>query len=177
MALKAYIDEYGIHIPSYPEVLDALKEELRGIYGQDVYLEPDSQEGALCAVFALRLYDCYTRDKYGSPALIRFFRPGIDSAAVFIRIRPLDGYVATTGQTVRRNAAEYINSLPIGESVLLSKLYTPINTAEPDPARRTFDVLEIRLGPKGGALTAANMLVAFNHAAACSLDDVALQEY
>ena len=60
MALKAYIDQQGIHVPSYPEVLDDLKAACRDIYGPDVYLEPDSQDGDLCAVFALRLYDCYT---------------------------------------------------------------------------------------------------------------------
>ncbi len=118
-----------------------------------------------------------TRDKHGSPAATRFFRPVIDDCGLFIRIRPLDGYLASTGWTVRRNVADYINGLPIGESVLLSKLFTPINAAEPDLARRTFDVLELRIGPKGGTLLAANMVVAFNHAAACSLDDVELQEY
>jgi hypothetical protein len=70
-----------------------------------------------------------------------------------------------------------MNSLAIGESAMLSKLYTPINAAEPEPARRTFDVLELRIGPKGGALVAANLEIAFNHAAACALADVQLQDY
>lgn len=390
MAVKAWIDENGVHVPSYPEVLEDLKNDFRSIYGQDVYLEPDSQEGALCATFAVRLYDCYTlaasvynsyspataqgvglssviktngirrdksgysqvpvrvigqagtvikngvatddagqrwllpgvvtlplegevtvtataekpgelragpgevkniatpmrgwqavinpsaavvgaavetdarvrqrqkistalpslsildgtkgavaslpgvirsqgyendtdlpdahgipphsicfvveggdtqaigdtiavkkgpgcgtygdvrvitRDKHGSPNVILFFRPDIDDTGAFIRIRPLDGYLASTGQAARKNVVEYINSLPIGESILLSKLYTPINSAEPDPSRRTFDVLELRIGPKGGTLAAANMVIPFNHAAACALDDVELQEY
>lgn len=390
MAVKAWIDENGVHVPGYPEVLENLKNDFRGIYGQDVYLEPDSQEGALLAVFALRLYDCYTlaasvynayspataqgvglssvvrtngirrtsagnsqadvrvigqagtvikggvatdaagrrwllpdtvsipvageitvtatveeqgevragpdeittiatptrgwqavtnpaaavpgaavetdarlrqrqkistalpslsildgargavasitgvirsrgyendtdvpnahgipphsisfvveggdaqtigetialkkgpgcgtfgdvaviaRDKHGSPAAISFFRPVIVDIAVFIRIRPLDGYLATTGQAARQNVAGYINSLPIGESALLSRLYTPANAADPDAAQRTFDVLEVRIGPRGGELAAANMAVAFNHAAACVIDYVTLQEY
>lgn len=371
--VRAWIDENGIHIPSYPEVLEDLKEDFRAIYGQGVYLEPDSQEGAMCDIFALRIYDCYTlaasvynayfpataqgvglssvvktngikrdksghsqvpvrvigqagtiikigvatddagqrwllpaemtiplqgevsvtatakkpgelragpgeikniatsmrgwhavtnptaatpgaavetdaklrvrqkistalpslsildgtkgavasltgvirsrgyendtdvpdahgipphsicfvveggdtqkigdtiaikkgpgcgtygdvivntRDKFGSPAAIRFFRPGIDNAGSFIRIKPLDGYLATTGQKARQNVVDYINSLPIGESILLSKLYTPINAAEPDPERRTFDILEIKIGPKGGTLISANLVIA-----------------
>lgn len=390
MAVKAYIDEYGIHIPSYPEVLADLQEEYRSIYGPDVYLEADSQEGALCAVYALRLYDCYTlaasvynsyspstaqgvglssvvktngirrdaagysqvdlriigqagtvitsgvatddtgqrwllptevvipvageimviataeepgelragpgeikniatptrgwqailnpsaatpgaavetdaklrqrqtistalpslsifdgirgavasvpgvtrskgykndksvaddngvpqhsisfvveggdaqtigdaiarkkgpgcgtygdvevetRDAYGSPAVILFFRSVADQVGVFIRIKPLSGYLSTTGKTIRANVTAYINSLDIGEDVLLSKLYTPINAAEPDASRRTFDVLEIRLGPAGGTLVAASMAIAFNHAAEAALDNVALQEF
>ena len=57
--MRAYIDETGIHIPEYPEILADLQASFREIYGPDLYLEPDSQDGALCAVFALRLLDCY----------------------------------------------------------------------------------------------------------------------
>ena len=386
---KAYIDETGMHVPSYPEVLEAIKADFQKIYGQDIYLEADSQEGALCAVFALRIYDCYTlassvynsyspataqgvglssvvktngirrnthsfsqvdlkiigqagtiikngvatddagqrwllpevviplsgevtatakaekpgelraspleikniatpvrgwqsvsnptaatpgtavetdaklrtrqsistalpslsildgtkgavfslpgvtrsrgyendtnvpdnngipphhisfvveggsaeeiaktialkkgpgcgtygdirvltRDKHGSPAHISFFRPTIAQLAVFIRIKPLDGYLATTGQTARQNLVDYINSLPIGESVLLSRLYPPLIGAEPDQARRTFDVLEVRLGLAGAGLAASNMPIAFNHVAACHMADIELQEF
>ena len=59
MALKAYVDQHGIHVPDYPAVLEHILDAYRGIYGRDLYLEPDSQDGALCAVFARLLYDCY----------------------------------------------------------------------------------------------------------------------
>ena len=59
MAARAYLDETGLHIPEYADILADLQAEYRGIYGPDVYLEPDSQDGALLAVFALRLLDCY----------------------------------------------------------------------------------------------------------------------
>ncbi len=390
MAMQAFIDENGIHIPSYPEVLEDLKNAFRAIYGQDVYLEPDSQEGALCAVFALRQYDCFTlaasvynsfspstaqgvglssvvktngirrqmagysqvdlrligqagtvishgiaadeagqrwllpeqvifplqgeitvtaraeelgeiraapeeihiiatptrgwqtvtnplaaqagaavesdatlrqrqkistalpslsvfdgtagavaslsgvtrsrgyendtdtqdanglpphsisfvveggdtlaigeaiahkkgpgcgtfgdtfvevRDKHGTPSTIRFFRPPILDAAVFIRIRPLTGYLATTGLAICQNVADYINNQAIGEDILLSKLYTPINAAEPNPSQRSFDVLELSLGLKNGEVLPQNLLVAFNAAAACAVENVTLQEF
>lgn len=390
MAAKSYIDENGIHIPSYPEVLEDLKNDFRAIYGQDVYLEPDSQEGALCAAFALRQYDCYTlaasvynayspataqgvglssvvktngirrqsasrshadlrvigqagtiirngiatdeagqrwllpesvtiapegeitvtalaenmgevraaageikniatptrgwqavinpeaakagapvetdarlrsrqsistalpslsifdgtagavsslpgvtrsrgyendtsetdehgipphsisfvveggdtqaicdiiaikkgpgcgtygttrmltRDKYGVPLTVGFFRSVDVPLAVAIRIKPLAGYLATTGEIICKNVAAYINSQRIGDDVLLSKLYTPINAAEPDPGKRSFDVLELRIGPKDGSLVAVNMAIPFNKAACCALEDVDLREY
>lgn len=59
MAL-ATIDETGLHLPDYPTVLEDVKARFRGIYGDDLYLEPDSQDGQLCAVFALALHDAYT---------------------------------------------------------------------------------------------------------------------
>jgi uncharacterized phage protein gp47/JayE len=118
-----------------------------------------------------------TRDKYGTPSSVFFSRPEVVEVAAHILLHPLAGYLSTTGQTARQNVADYINKLGIGESVLLSRLYTPINDAEPNPARRTFDVLEIRIGIKGGALAPANMAVAFDGVVSCSLDDVTVQDY
>ena len=42
MAL-ATIDENGLHLPDYPTVLEDVKARFRGIYGDDLYLGPDSQ--------------------------------------------------------------------------------------------------------------------------------------
>ncbi|MDR1508859.1 MAG: baseplate J/gp47 family protein [Synergistaceae bacterium] len=59
MAIKPYIDETGIHIPEYHEILDDLKSKWREIFGADLYLEADSQEGEMLQIFALGLYDAY----------------------------------------------------------------------------------------------------------------------
>jgi uncharacterized phage protein gp47/JayE len=390
MAVKAWIDEDGVHIPSYPEVLEDLKNEFRNIYGQDTYLEPDSQDGQLCAVFALRIYDCYTLaasvynaysphtaqgvglssvvkvngirrqsssyshvalrligqagttitggivadeagkrwllpeavaiplsgeikvtalaeqegdvraapgeiihivtkvrgwqsvenpeaarpgapvehdallrrrqaistmlpsrsifdgtagavaqvpgvsrsrgyendtsrtdsngipphsicfvveggdtqaigeiiaikkgpgcgtygdvtvltyDLKGVPSQIRFYRPTIVDVAVLIRIKPLDGYLAVTGERILWNVFAYLAELRIGDDLLLSKLYTPINAAEQEEGKRTFDVVEIRVGPRDGELAPQNMPIAFNAAVSCAMEDITLREY
>jgi uncharacterized phage protein gp47/JayE len=59
MAIKPYIDETGIHTPEYQEILDDLKTQWREIFGADLYLEPDSQEGEMLQIFALGQYDAY----------------------------------------------------------------------------------------------------------------------
>lgn len=41
---KPYIDESGIHLPLYQDVLDKINDDCRRIFGADVYLEPDSQD-------------------------------------------------------------------------------------------------------------------------------------
>lgn len=51
------IDASGITAPTYAEVLEYLKEQYRSIYGPDVYLEADSQDGQLLAVFASSIND------------------------------------------------------------------------------------------------------------------------
>lgn len=59
MADGAYIDRDGLHLPDYPTTLTALQDKVRGIFGDDLYLEPDSQEGQLVAIFALAQQDAY----------------------------------------------------------------------------------------------------------------------
>lgn len=59
MTIKAYIDETGIHIPQYQEIVDDLKKMWRSIFGEDLYLETDSQEGEALELFALCLNDAY----------------------------------------------------------------------------------------------------------------------
>ncbi|GAA7771010.1 hypothetical protein RN01_29895 [Cupriavidus sp. SHE] len=51
------IDANGITAPTYADVLEYLKEQFRGIYGADTYLEADSQDGQLLAVFASAIND------------------------------------------------------------------------------------------------------------------------
>lgn len=54
---EPYIDESGLHIPSYPDIREHLLEQARSIFGQDVYLEHDSQDYQLISVFADKLHD------------------------------------------------------------------------------------------------------------------------
>ena len=53
----AYIDETGYHFSDYPGVLSYLENAYREIYGQDVYIDADSQDGQLLAIFASAIYD------------------------------------------------------------------------------------------------------------------------
>lgn len=53
----AYIDFLGIHVPSFQDVLTYLQTAYQAIYGSDVYLGNDSQDGQLLGVFALAISD------------------------------------------------------------------------------------------------------------------------
>ncbi len=50
-------DSSGFQYKDYPTFLQAVKELYQGIYGVDIYLEPDSQDGALVAAQAKAMYD------------------------------------------------------------------------------------------------------------------------
>lgn len=41
---KPIIDETGLHLPTYQDTFDWLNEQARAIFGNDIYLEPDSQD-------------------------------------------------------------------------------------------------------------------------------------
>lgn len=53
----AFIDTTGYHFADYPTFLTWIQGVYRGIYGEDVYLEADSQDGQFLAVLAKAFYD------------------------------------------------------------------------------------------------------------------------
>jgi uncharacterized phage protein gp47/JayE len=52
-----YVDATGFNYPDFPTILERLKDEYRAIYGADVYLEPDSQDGQWVAIQASAISD------------------------------------------------------------------------------------------------------------------------
>lgn len=52
------ITDAGIMAPTYYEIVEYLKEKYKSIYGEDAYLESDSQDGQLIGVLALAISDC-----------------------------------------------------------------------------------------------------------------------
>lgn len=55
--LSATIDETGIYTPQYVEILESLMDSFRGIYGQDIDLASDTQDGQWLAILAKAIYD------------------------------------------------------------------------------------------------------------------------
>lgn len=56
--LAAVISATGITAPDYSDILASLKASFQLIYGADAYLEADSQDGQLLAIFARAIHDC-----------------------------------------------------------------------------------------------------------------------
>lgn len=52
-----YIDSTGYHFADYPAFLSWIQDEYRAIYGADIYLEADSQDGQFLAILAKSYYD------------------------------------------------------------------------------------------------------------------------
>ena len=56
---KPYVDASGFHYPSYDDIKQELIGEMKRIYGQDLYLDNDSQDYQMISAFALKIYDTY----------------------------------------------------------------------------------------------------------------------
>ena len=57
MNLSCTISSTGITAPTYPEILTELQTRFEAIYGTDIYIEPDSQDGQFLAIIAQAIYD------------------------------------------------------------------------------------------------------------------------
>lgn len=55
--LAARIDQNGINTPSFAEMLAAIQSAYTGIFGADAYIDPDSQDGQLLAIFTKAMSD------------------------------------------------------------------------------------------------------------------------
>ena len=95
MADGAYIDRDGMHLPDYATTLTALQSKVKAIFGEDLYLEPDSQEGQLVAVFALAQQDTYSL----AASVYNAFSPHTAQGAGLSRMVVING--------IRRQAASY----------------------------------------------------------------------
>lgn len=57
LGLSATVTAQGISAPDYQAIFDKLSEYFRQIYGNDAYLDPDSKDGQMLAIYALGIHD------------------------------------------------------------------------------------------------------------------------
>ncbi|HBU0463179.1 TPA: hypothetical protein MCP15_003081 [Klebsiella pneumoniae] len=114
-------------------------------------------------------------DKYGNSYTIRFSRPVDVPIYVSITIQALTGYSSEVGDEMKAAVAAYINSLAIGDSVLLSRVYSPANLGVVSGGNaRYYDIMELLIGRTAEGVAAANVVLAYDESASCSVDNIAL---
>jgi uncharacterized phage protein gp47/JayE len=90
-------------------------------------------------------------DQNGVQHTVGFFRPTAVTITVVINIHNLTGYTSVIGANLAMSVVNYINSLAIGQSVMIGRVYVPANLMGPyavlssvtDPT--TFELLSITL--------------------------------
>lgn len=109
----------GITAPSYADILAALQTAIRQIYGVDIYIDPDSQDGQLLAIFAQALYDVSQQ----SVLVFNAFSPatafGVGLSSV-VKINGISRHISSQSSvtvTVIGQQGTQINNGIIGDSV------------------------------------------------------------
>lgn len=114
-------------------------------------------------------------DKYGNPYNIRFSRPSDVPIYVSITIRALSGYTSIVGDQIKNEVSAYINSLTIGSSVLLSRIYSPANLGVVSGGNAKFyDITELVIGTSVDKLASANIILAYGDLASCKVDNISI---
>ncbi len=99
--LIAQVTLTGVTAPSFAEIYQRMQEKFQTIYGTDAYINPDSQDGQLLAIFAQALHDC----NQTCVAIYQSFSPSTASGAALstnVKINGIARKLPTRSQVVLR---------------------------------------------------------------------------
>ncbi|EIY0596779.1 baseplate J/gp47 family protein [Salmonella enterica] len=114
-------------------------------------------------------------DTYGNPHVISFSRSTDVPIFVAITLKVFTGYTSQIGVQIQQAVADYINGLTIGDSVLLSRIYSPANLGVVSGgSARYYDIQELLIGKSAGTVAAANINIAYNESASCKPENIVL---
>ncbi|HAI1382119.1 TPA: hypothetical protein HIT81_003809 [Escherichia coli] len=114
-------------------------------------------------------------DKYGNPHVIKFSRSSDVPVYAMIKLKVFTGYTSQIGQQIQQAISDYINSLTIGDSVLLSRIYSPANLGVVSGGNaRYYDIQELTIGKSPGALSSSNIDIRYNESASCTPENIVI---
>lgn len=114
-------------------------------------------------------------DAWGNPHPTSFSRPVNVAIYVAITIRVFAGYTSLIGDQIKAAITDYINSLKIGDDVLLSRVYSPANLGVVSGGNsRYYDITSLQIGKSAGSVAAANIDIGYAEAASCLTANIAL---
>lgn len=74
---------------------------------------------------------------------------------------------------IQQAVADYINSLMIGDPVLLSRIYSPANLGVVSGGNaRYYDIQELLIGKSPETVAAANINIAYDESASCKPENI-----
>ena len=83
-----YIDTTGFHIPVYQDIVDELVNQMKQIFGDDIYISEDTQDYQQIAIFAKMIYDSFNLAQlaYNNRTPLNAVGVGLDNVVVFADI-------------------------------------------------------------------------------------------
>ncbi|MDC0728854.1 baseplate J/gp47 family protein [Phytobacter diazotrophicus] len=160
------VDANGLPAHSISAIVDGgdattIAQTLRGKKGQGV-----GTYGTTTIVVA---------DIWGNPHPISFSRPVNVPVFVSITLRVFPGYTSLIADQIKSTIASYINSLAIGDDVLISRVYSPANLGVVSGGNaRYYDINSLSIGKTAGSVATANIDIGYAEAASCSPANIAI---
>lgn len=115
------------------------------------------------------------QDSWGNPHTISFSRSAPVPVYIAITLRAFAGYTTQVGNDIKAAIAAYINSLDIGDDLLLSRVYSPANIGVVSGGEsRYYDINSLQIGRSAAAVAPANIVTAYNEAVTCSVNNIAI---
>lgn len=113
------------------------------------------------------------QDSWGNPHIIRFSRPATVQVFISIVLKVFPGYTSQVGNDIKTAIAAYVNSLDIGDDLLLSRVYSPANLGVVSGGEsRYYDINSLQIGRSAAAVAPANIVTAFNEAVTCTVNNI-----
>jgi uncharacterized phage protein gp47/JayE len=117
-------------------------------------------------------------DQSGVPSTIKFYVLAPVAMDIIVSVTALAGFVTSTADKIKAALVQYINNLDIGEDSYIGRLWGPADLqgqaaqdatgllqGDLDVLSKTYKVTAVTQGAHGGALSAADFVVAFNQSA------------
>ncbi len=113
-------------------------------------------------------------DEFENTYTVQFSRPTIKDIAITITISQDYGYTTAKLAVIKQRMADFINALPIGEDVNLVRVLSAAVTGENGVPDTTFKVTAITIGEVGETQAQQPVVIDWDEAAACDVDDITI---
>jgi uncharacterized phage protein gp47/JayE len=105
-------------------------------------------------------------DANGSTREVRFARPTNATITVALTVKALPGWTTSTETLIAQAVADFINELPIGDTVRFFDVSTPAKLVG-NPYSSTFALTAMTLKKNAGSAAASDVALAYNEAPVC----------
>ena len=106
-----YIDTTGIHVPTYEDIRDDLIASMKQIFGQDIYLDDDSQDYQQISIFAKKIFDTNSLAVlvYNNRTANTAIGTGLDNLCALVGIKRKPATYSTCQLTINGEPGTVIN--------------------------------------------------------------------
>lgn len=116
-----YIDQTGMHVPTYADIRDELISMMKQIFGQDIYIDVDSQDYQQISIFAKKIYDTNSLVllTYNNRTVNTAIGVGLDNLCALVGITRKPATYSTVQVTINGDASTEINDGQISDGTNL----------------------------------------------------------